>query len=292
MLTHLRIDRWSNAAPWPPAEIQRVLTAPDQSPLIPLKPDDLRSVWRVPMPGGGATVLKLTPHTPRQRVQVALGMSQLQRQWRGADWLIRHEIPVARPWAIGRARFNNLHVQWLLLEHIEGRTLLSELARVHAAPASVPLAVQAAWAEASGLLIARLLALGKYNRDHKPSNFIAAPAAPGALIGDLTMIDTVAIRPIARWRGGPGPRTACARMLAALYIEAAGCNVPPRATLAFRTLRALAMAELAAAGVTPTPYPRFRRALRAVIRTAAGTAAELISTHGPAAPRVFPSLSQ
>jgi hypothetical protein len=179
---------------------------------------------------------------PLARLRSALGHTRLDRHWRGAEALDRAGVPTARCLALltQRARRGldrQAPATWLVMERLDGPTLLELIARAQAPHAARPAGPahptlspceQHAVARAVGLRLARLVACGLANRDAKPSNWIVTRNAGGELVP--AVIDCVGLR-----RATPAR---VARMLAALVIEPIGVGVPIRRTLMLRTLTA------------------------------------------------------
>ncbi len=170
-------------------------------------------------------VLKSIKH----RVQSMLGATRGARHWLGAKWLSEHDIPTARPIALFHAMENNKLIEVLVLEYLAGRTLLKLMSDMEGARGG-----QVRVAQLVGGQIAELVRLGRYNRDHKPSNLIVLDE--GAESERIAVIDCVALRKV-------GDKVAQAgHMLASLYIEPTGCGVVLPIGLQLRAVRACARA--------------------------------------------------
>ena len=154
---------------------------------------------------GRDVVLKTEPTGGAYRtLQVRVGASRARRAWDGASWLTAHEIRTARPLLLIDGFSDGGRAECIVLEAVEGSTLLDHLEQ-RPDPARLD-----GLADAVGRDIAAMFRAGRYNRDHKPSNLIVHPTGPA-----VTVIDTVAIRPIA-----PGLEP-LERMLASLATEPA-----------------------------------------------------------------------
>jgi hypothetical protein len=171
-------------------------------------------------------VLKLRPLGPlRRRFRHSLGVSQLHRQWRGAELLKTAGVRTSEPLALGTLRVADRPYQWLATSFIPGPTLLHALAQVRGTPSEPRLAVAVGRFVAQ---LARAVEQGLFNRDLKPSNVMFAgdwhPVGPTP---KLAIIDTAAIAPMPGHRSPDARRQAIARMFASLLIEPIGCGVAP-----------------------------------------------------------------
>jgi hypothetical protein len=206
----------------------------DGGTLLKDRPDG--SVLRRPLLGRDL-VFKTEPIDTLSRVlQSRAGRSRAHRAWNGARWLIEHELPTATPLALIVGRSGPTRVECLVLESIDGHTLLEQLANETGSPRTHELA------DVVGRDIAKLFLAGRFNRDHKPSNLIVDPIEPR-----VTIIDTVAIRPIA---SGLEPLE---RMLASLVIEPTSLADADPWSFAERAARA-AGAEIVAPGIDLARY--------------------------------------
>jgi hypothetical protein len=210
--------------------------------------------WSVLKEDGGSSVLVgeargrrvvVKCHAPSGiagRAKAAAGVSRLRRQWRGALWLRGRGFGTAAPLALLRGRGASGVVECLVMEAVEGPTVLEVLARLGGRRAgsgrddgaSPPwVRGQHALARALGEQVARLCRSGRYNRDHKASNLIVTRL--DRRCAEIAIIDSVAIRRRTALSGD-----VAARMLASLVIEPTGVGCPPRRALLMRGARACA----------------------------------------------------
>lgn len=201
--------------------------------------------------------------------------SRGDRQWRGAHWLIGHGLLTAKPRALLRATIDGQPCELLILERLQGKSVLE-----HLASTELTIKEQHHVARELGRLIAALNRLGKFNRDGKPSNLIVVRDSQDQL--RIATIDTVAIR------SDYGSLLAATEMLASLYIEPVGCGVPPRLALRARVIRAL-ISEFER--VATKPSSRTRANVRRSIRLAWRDADALARRHGDPAPKINPLAS-
>lgn len=232
-----------------------------------LKREGAAEVLRGPLLGRDVVVKIIPARGVADRVKAWAGRSRAQRQWLGAEWLDAHWFATARPLALLRGA----GAECLVMEALNGRTVLE-----HLAAGDLPVREQHELAADLGAMVARMTALGRYNRDHKPSNLIVERLDNGR--PRVAVIDCVAILPVSRAGGAAG---AADRMMASLVIEAIGCGCPPRRGLIMRALRARHDALAGAAD----PSPRSRRLF---CRAAWARVAALVAAHGDPRPRVDP----
>lgn len=192
-----------------------------------LKIDDRTGVWKTPL-AGREVVLKMWEYpTLPGRLKLIFRASRGCRQWRGAQWLIANGFPTAKPLALCTEYGPGGPREWLAIEHLEGRSILD-----HIADQDLSISQEHAVAKALAEQISDMVAKGRFNRDHKPSNLILT-----CWEGDkprIAIIDTVAIRRCRRF-----DFAAMQRMLASLYIEPLGLGCSPRRTLCMRALDAI-----------------------------------------------------
>ena len=167
---------------------------------------------------GRAVVIKTMPlRTPADRIRSVANRSRLARQWRGALVLRKAGVRTAEPLALlqgvgGRGE----RVESLILERLEGRTLLE-----HLRDRDLTFDEAAQLVESMAGDLERMF-FTAFNRDHKPSNLVVVRER-GAL--RAVVIDTVGVR---RLRGLSGAsNTRLARMLANLVIEPMGVGCAP-----------------------------------------------------------------
>lgn len=210
-----------------------------------------------------------------EAVKVAAGQGRLARQWRGAAVLRKLGVPTARPLALVRHLGAASASETLIMEALEGSSLLEHLSRRDLDPAT-----ERAVAEALGAQLALFAAGLRFNRDHKPSNLIVSIPRGGP--PQIAVIDCVAVRLAPVGLGG------VERMLASLVLEPIGCGCPPTAWEMRRVVRAAARAMLSrrdGAGSAPPPSPGAVGALAWALWRAA---AEIVEAHGDPTPRINP----
>lgn len=146
-----------------------------------LKREGRRGVYLVRRPDGLDEVVKRWPLTPWEFVKLCLGITQAQRQVRGARRLLAAGVPTARPRRDARiTSLGGLSVE-IRLEWIEGTPLLD---RVRTAEADELRRLGEQMAD----LLGRLRAAGLFHRDGKLSNFVVTP------VGTIVAIDPVGVR--------------------------------------------------------------------------------------------------
>ncbi len=221
----IRIDRLAEGEPGQ-AWIE-MLRSFDPSAARVLKIDDRTGVWRVSR-GGRELVLKMWEYSGvGGRLKLLLRASRGWRHWRGARWLAEHGIGTARPLALMTEHGSGGPREWLVMEFLPGKTVLEHLHEGDLRPRQ-----EHALAAAIAGQVSDMVARGRFNRDHKPSNLIVT-----GWDGDeprIAIIDCVAIRRCGRFDFG-----AMRRMLASLYIEPLGVGCPPRRALCGRALAAI-----------------------------------------------------
>lgn len=229
-----------------------------------LKREGDSGVYRAALRGRDV-VIKTRALRGVDRVKLMLGHSRGARHWRGAEWLAGRGIATARPYVLAIERASGVAREWLVLECLSGRTVLR-----HIADCDLSVREEHALARAIAHQVFALSSAGRFNRDHKPSNIIAAPDGPA-------IIDCVAIRP---GKGG------AQRMLHALAVEPLGLGLLPRRALMARVVHGLVAAEHArGAGFPPAAQWLARRAAR---RAYWSLVAESLRRHGDAKPRTDP----
>lgn len=244
-----------------------------------IKQDGPVSLYRANLLGHPVAIKHSRLTSLSDRLKSAARLSRAHRQWRGAAWLAEHNIPTAPPIALLSDRSASPHSLWLITGWLDGPTLLHHLA---AEPIDADHPRQRDLADALGSQIARLVHLGRFNRDHKPSNLILAPPPTSPAHSPLKLtpawpaiaiIDSVAIRPFS-----PTPTArehAAARMLASLVIEPTGIGHPPP------TAWIRLIAESCAANLNSAEPADL--AARILERTAA-----LLRGHGDPTPKIHP----
>lgn len=171
------------------------------------------------------------------QLKARLTMGRADRHRRGAASLAEHGIDTAAvlTQAYGRVDDTTARrscpVELLVMEYIEGRTLLEVMAAIAEERDDAPsVKEQHELARAIGRQLYQLQINTLRNRDHKPSNLIVCK--DDSEKWRVVVIDTVAIR--------QGSTARITRTLAALTIEPIGCSCLPRRTLRMRTLKAYA----------------------------------------------------
>jgi tRNA A-37 threonylcarbamoyl transferase component Bud32 len=200
------------------------------------------------------------------RLKQALGASRADRHWRGAAALSMKRIQTARVLAMGRMTIDSRPADVLVMEFIEGPTLLKMLAGGN----DLGTRAQHVIARAVGRQVGVMVEAGMYNRDHKPSNILMRTTRAGD--AEPVVIDCVAIR-YGPWASS---RRGAVRMLASLVIEPTGCGCPPRRTLMLRVL----LAAIASGSTSPSCKADVRALWRAV--------ADRVNRHGDTKPLVNP----
>ena len=233
------------------------------------------------------------------KLKASLGAGRGQRHWAGAAWLARHKIATAPCLVLGHAADAGRRRDYLVMECLDGPTVLEvlrgarrrdarEMPRADAgagrdpgAPAAqfggraIGIREELAIARELGRQISHMIAHGRFNRDHKPSNLIVVRRAGGMRVA---VVDCVAILPLSR---GGGAGQAVERMLASLVIEPLGDGVPPRRSLALATLRAVLGLERGGGAAVRQAGKRRMRGLWMSI-------AARVSAHGDPTPKVKP----
>lgn len=241
---------------------------------------------------GRAVVVKRWSLEGMSRLKAMLGAGRGQRHWAGAAWLARHKIATAPCLVLAHDGAAGVRRDYLVMDRLHGPSVLELLARAREPDAAQPrprtrgggggagagVRDELAIARQLGRQIAHMIAHGRFNRDHKPSNLMIVPAADGP---GVAVIDCVAILPLSR---GGGAGTALERMLASLYIEPLGVGVPPRRSLVLAALCAALGLEHRALGSRAPGHPPGRRLVRGLWLSIAAR----VRAHGDAAPKVNP----
>lgn len=190
-----------------------------------VKTDDRSSVLSGEVAGRGVIVKTLVTNPVRSRAPASIGKTRLNRQWRGAEMLIERGFPTVEPVLMWQGRSSRGHyAETLVMERVEGRTLLGALAG-----GALALGTQRELAEEAGRLTARLVKAGLFNRDHKPSNIILRDGASNGR-GRLVLIDTAGVTRL----GSHRPE----RMLFNLIVECVGTGTLPRRSVLLAGVKA------------------------------------------------------
>ncbi len=190
-----------------------------------LKRDHQTSVWLVHVQGRDLVVKQWRTARPKRRLQALFRRTPAFTHWRAARRLERAAIPTARCIAIARGRRDDSPCEWLVMDHIQGQTVLRHLAERNLSPRQ-----EHRLAEAVGSQIAQLAIACRGNRDHKPSNLIVQGEISEHEPPAIAVIDCVGV--------GRGARREW--MAKALLAECLGTATLPRRTILLRC--ALAMA--------------------------------------------------
>lgn len=218
----LRVARYAQGAGYSPEQWARGLAGVDWSRAELLSDKPGSSVWRatlVVQKRPQALVIKCEPiDSLKRRLQMLFGKTHAHRHWRGAELLTRHGFRTAEPKAIVYGRRDGVTVECLIMEALDGRTVLE-----HLAAGDLGVREEHAVARACGALAWELESKAP-NPDLKLSNLIVLE--PGGRRAAIAMIDCV----------GVGRRADHIDMLAIQCIEAAGLGLLPRRALLMRAL--------------------------------------------------------
>jgi len=223
-------DRWGFAArQWQQAIRAVDWDRRDAEPAVrrlKIRADGDCTVWRthLTLDGQPREVVLKTAELPTliKQAQSWLGLSKSFRQWRGAELLNAHGIHAARGLAILRGRRDEHLLEMLVVEPLDGPTVLQLLTAD-----DLGVRQQHALARAVGSLFAELIKAGIRVRDPKPSNIIVTGWKDGTPA--LALVDTV---DVVRAEMEPLAITKA-------YFEPAGLGCTPRRTLLYRALRAM-----------------------------------------------------
>ncbi len=210
---------------------------------------------------------------PRDRLQARLGLSRLQRQWRGHERLAAIGVATGQPICLARLEDHASVPRLLLaLEYVPGKSLLQ-----HVADNDLSIRAEQRLAAALGRQIASIAAHNCRNRDHKLSNLIAVePESPEPTIA---VIDAAGVRR----RGRRSRHAAAADMLFSAIVEPTGLSLRIRSTLRIRVALACAKKLLAEErDARPTGQAR------ALARDLYRAASRRMKTHGDPTPRINP----
>ncbi|MCL4740743.1 MAG: hypothetical protein KJZ54_00915 [Phycisphaerales bacterium] len=214
--------------------------------------------------GGAGVIVKAWPLTGvRRRVQALTGTTRGHRHWRGAERLARVGVTTAKPLLLTTARLDGAPVVALVMERVEGATLLA-----HLADGTMSEREGDTLAGAVGEQVGLIVRAGLFNRDHKPSNLIVSGVDGGRV--SVAVVDCVAVR------RSPGRRLRpMARMIASLLIEPAGVGSP----MPMRMVQGVF--ESAVASAFPSASDDLRRRLTWVVVRLVG---KRVAAHGDPTP--------
>lgn len=189
-----------------------------------LKAGDQVGVYALGVDGRPVVLKCWRLSTIAHRAYAALRTTRGSRQWRGSRRLKEIGLRTPRSLALIRGRSGRDLVEVLIMERLDGRTLLEHLAR----PTLTPRAEHRV-ATTLALQCHTMLRAGIFNRDHKPSNLMVLHADQS--IAEIAILDAVAIRPFVG--GGHGHAPPFER----LVLEAIGVGTMPRRSLMARFVR-------------------------------------------------------
>ncbi len=171
----------------------------------------------------------------RERLKLRLGLSRLQRQWRGHERLAAIGVATGQPICLATLNDPGESVRLLLaLQYVPGKSLLE-----HVAANDLSVRAEHRLAAALGRQIASIAAHRRRNRDHKLSNLIAVE--PETDEATVAVIDAAGVIP-RRKRSRNG---AAADMLFSAIVEPYGLGLKVRKTLKLRVALACAKKLLA-----------------------------------------------
>ncbi|MFI4897502.1 MAG: hypothetical protein ACIARR_06720 [Phycisphaerales bacterium JB059] len=260
----LRVAKYAEGAGYAPDQWARALAGVDWSGAELLSDKPRSSVWRAelvvqqrPM----TLVIKCEPiDRLKRKLQKLVRSTHAFRHWRGAELLMKHGLRTAEPKAVVYGARDGVEVECLIMEALEGKTVLQ-----HLADGDLSVREEHAVARAVGRFTRAIQARAP-NPDCKLSNLIVLEDDR-----QIAMIDCV----------GVGRAAELERMLAIQCIEALGVGLPIRRPLLYR---ALLGADATQARVPPrrrsTRTPGVRRRWREVER--------LVQAHGDPTPEHNP----
>jgi tRNA A-37 threonylcarbamoyl transferase component Bud32 len=206
-------------------------------------------------------VIKCWAMGPKARLQALIGGTRGMRQWRGAASLRKCGVATAWTWALLRGSLDGQRVECLVMEALQGKTVLQRLA-----DGDLSVKQQHAVARALGEQVSGLAHQQVFNRDHKPSNLILVD--PGKSVS-IAVIDCVDIQ-----RGRFGPE----EMLSSLLIESLGVGLRPRLAIRMRVAHAC----------TRQPPESFAGGHRHWLRQVWRKVEAIVRDHGDPTPHVSP----
>ncbi|MEZ6242684.1 MAG: lipopolysaccharide kinase InaA family protein [Phycisphaerales bacterium] len=236
----LRVARYAQGAGYSPDQWARALEGVDWSKAELLSDKPGSSVWRatlVVQKRPQALVIKCEPiDTLKRRVQVLLAKTHAHRHWRGAELLTRHGFRTAEPKAIVYGRRDGQTIECLVMEALEGKTVLAWMSEASEFKQKAELCC------AIGSYLSTMWRQGLTNRDGKPSNLMV-------IDGDelrIALVDLVGVRRRA-WIEEHDWHRACRDLM----LEPFGCGVIPSRATRMRVCRRLHQELLAGSKHTP-----------------------------------------
>lgn len=221
---HLRLIRCAREYPRRPGVWADAFRAVDWNEAECLSEKPRGAVWRVDLDlpdGPEPVVIKVHAHSsPVKAARSILHGGRLRRHWRGAAKLSRHGFGVAKCRALLRGMTAGRLIDVLVMERVEGRTLIELLA-----DPTLNAAREHALADGLGELISTLDRHRLHSKDLKPSNILVTDDDELVIIDS----DTVGHRP--------------AHPLLPLALEPLGLGLMPRRALAARVIRSWAWHE-------------------------------------------------
>ena len=190
-----------------------------------LKKDGDVQVLLVEMLGKMVVIKQWNVSRFKRRVQSMFNATPAWRHWRGALLLKKKGIRTAEPIALFRYIHEGTWIEVLVMEALNGRSVLEHLATGELSVRQEHLLARAIASQLNTLTNA-----GIRNRDHKPSNLIVTHIDDNE--ASVAIIDCVGIK-----RDSSFMSDEPLDMMISLMLEPAGCNCPPRRTLMMRVLR-------------------------------------------------------
>ncbi|MFN0012109.1 MAG: lipopolysaccharide kinase InaA family protein [Phycisphaerales bacterium] len=253
-----RIAPGESAAAW-----QGALAGFDEASARVLKRDGADVVLAATVSGREVVVKGWLLGTLWARVKHRARGSRAWRQWRGAELLRGAGIGTPACYAVVTERGAAGVRAWLVMERVEGRSVLE-----HLAAGDLSARQEHAVARAIGGMLRGLVRAGVHNRDGKPSNVIVT-GFDAAGEARVAVIDTVGVR---------RRRADVVEMMKNLCMEAMGHGCMARRGLRMRVVREVVGAPSGRLRRPPPPEGEEREMWRAV--------GERIEGHGDPMPRV------
>lgn len=227
-----------------------------------LKEDGDVRVLRVEMLGQMVVIKQWNVSRFKRRVQGVLKGTPAWRHWRGALRLKKEGVRTAEPIALFRCIVEGVKLEILVMEALDGKSLLEHLAAGDLSVRQEHVLARAIASQLNTLMNARIR-----NRDHKPSNLIVTHIDDNEAC--VAIIDCVGIKRDGFISDEPE------YMLTSLVLEPTGCKCPPRRTLMMRVLWSL-NSEVSS---------EYSREVR---RDDWETVSCLVQTHGDPTPKINP----